>query len=54
VRLALTEKGRRQLESLSEQHLDELTHLAPTMRTLWAAVEHVSGEDARRTRDASS
>ena len=44
VRLALTDKGLRQLESLSEQHLAELKHLAPTMRALWSAVEHVSNE----------
>jgi DNA-binding MarR family transcriptional regulator len=40
VRLRLTAKGSRQLEALSELHLEELEHLAPTMRALWDALEH--------------
>ena len=32
VRLRLTDEGSRQLEALSEQHLEELAHLAPTMQ----------------------
>lgn len=40
VRLRLTAKGARALEALSEQHLEELEHLAPTMQALWAALEH--------------
>jgi DNA-binding MarR family transcriptional regulator len=39
VRLRLTEQGARQLAALSEQHLDELAHLAPTMHALWDALE---------------
>ena len=39
VRLHLTETGSRQLEALSEQHLEELAHLAPTMHALWDALE---------------
>jgi DNA-binding MarR family transcriptional regulator len=39
VRLRLTDRGARQLEALSEQHLDELAHLAPTMHALWDALE---------------
>jgi DNA-binding MarR family transcriptional regulator len=39
VRLRLTERGARQLEALSEQHLDELAHLAPTLHALWDALE---------------
>jgi DNA-binding MarR family transcriptional regulator len=39
VRLRLTEKGSRQLEALSELHLEELAHLAPTMQALWEALE---------------
>jgi DNA-binding MarR family transcriptional regulator len=35
VRLRLTDKGAAQLATLSEQHLEELSHLAPTMKTLW-------------------
>ena len=39
VRLHLTDRGARQLEALSEQHLDELAHLAPTLHALWDALE---------------
>ena len=39
VRLRLTGKGAAQLEALSEQHLEELAHLAPTMHALWDAIE---------------
>ena len=39
VRLGLTDQGARQLEALSEQHLDELAHLAPTLHALWDALE---------------
>jgi DNA-binding MarR family transcriptional regulator len=39
VRLRLTEKGSRQLEALSELHLEELAHLAPTMHALWDALD---------------
>jgi DNA-binding MarR family transcriptional regulator len=35
VRLRLTDDGAAQLAALSEQHLEELSHLAPTMKTLW-------------------
>jgi DNA-binding MarR family transcriptional regulator len=49
VRLHLTDKGARQLESLSELHLQELAHLAPTMHALWAAIEHATDDDPRRT-----
>jgi hypothetical protein len=43
VRLHLTDKGSAQLEALSEQHLQELAHLAPTMHALWDALEHADG-----------
>jgi DNA-binding MarR family transcriptional regulator len=43
VRLRLTEKGAGQLETLSEQHLEELAHLAPTMHALWNAMEEAGG-----------
>jgi DNA-binding MarR family transcriptional regulator len=46
VRLRLTDKGARQLEALSEQHLEELAHLAPTMHALWDALEHNRRDDA--------
>jgi DNA-binding MarR family transcriptional regulator len=39
VRLRLTEHGSRQLEALSELHLQELAHLAPTMHALWDALD---------------
>jgi DNA-binding MarR family transcriptional regulator len=45
VRLRLTEQGARQLEALSEQHLEELAHLAPTMHALWDALEDARGRD---------
>jgi DNA-binding MarR family transcriptional regulator len=48
VRLRLTEKGARQLEALSEQHLEELEHLAPTMHALWDALEQHDAHPARR------
>jgi DNA-binding MarR family transcriptional regulator len=39
VRLGLTDEGARRLEALSELHLEELEHLAPTMQTLWEALD---------------
>jgi DNA-binding MarR family transcriptional regulator len=39
VRLRLTEHSAQKLENLSEQHLEELAHLAPTMQALWDALE---------------
>jgi DNA-binding MarR family transcriptional regulator len=39
VRLRLTERGSQQLAALSEQHLAELAHLAPTMQTLWEELQ---------------
>jgi DNA-binding MarR family transcriptional regulator len=49
IRLHLTDKGARQLDALSEQHLEELAHLAPTMHTLWDALEHNRDGGARAT-----
>jgi DNA-binding MarR family transcriptional regulator len=50
VRLRLTDKGSAQLEALSELHLEELAHLAPTMHALWDALdghpEHPAGRAA--------
>jgi DNA-binding MarR family transcriptional regulator len=48
VRLRLTDQGLRQLEALSEQHLEELAHLAPTMHALWDALASASDGDPRR------
>ena len=39
VRLRLTEQGSRALDALSELHLRELAHLAPTMHGLWERFE---------------
>jgi DNA-binding MarR family transcriptional regulator len=49
VRLRLTDEGSSQLEALSELHLEELAHLAPTMHALWDALERDSDGDPRRT-----
>jgi DNA-binding MarR family transcriptional regulator len=50
VRLHLTDRGSRQLEALSEQHLEELAHLAPAMHALWDALEDAThrGADGER------
>ena len=48
VRLRLTERGARQLEALSELHLEELSHLAPTMHALWDALEDHPAHPAAR------
>jgi DNA-binding MarR family transcriptional regulator len=39
VRVSLTDAGMVKLNRLSETHLAELVHLAPTMRALWGALE---------------
>jgi DNA-binding MarR family transcriptional regulator len=39
VRVSLTDTGRVKLQALSETHLAELAHLAPTMRALWDALD---------------
>jgi DNA-binding MarR family transcriptional regulator len=39
VRLRLTEYGETQLEALADLHLDELRQLAPTIKSLWGALE---------------
>jgi DNA-binding MarR family transcriptional regulator len=49
MRLRLTDQGMRQLEALSELHLEELAHLAPTMHTLWDALERDPDGGARTT-----
>lgn len=43
VRITLTPAGIDKLDALSEVHLDELAHLAPTMRALWDALGHGEG-----------
>jgi DNA-binding MarR family transcriptional regulator len=49
MRLQLTGQGTRQLDTLSELHLEELAHLAPTMHTLWDALERDPDGGARAT-----
>ena len=44
VRITLTSVGVEKLDRLSEAHLEELTHLAPTMRALWGALDGVDGQ----------
>ena len=44
VRVTLTSVGVDKLDHLSEAHLEELTHLAPTMRALWGALEGATGQ----------
>jgi DNA-binding MarR family transcriptional regulator len=43
VRVTLTQAGTDKLGELAEAHLQELAHLAPTMRTLWRALEQGDG-----------
>jgi DNA-binding MarR family transcriptional regulator len=43
VRVTLTRAGADKLDALAETHLAEIEHLAPTMRTLWRALEHADG-----------
>lgn len=49
VRLRLTDEGQRRLETLSELHMEELAHLAPTMHALWGALERSSDGATRPT-----
>jgi DNA-binding MarR family transcriptional regulator len=46
VRVTLTPTGVDKLDRLSEAHLEELAHLAPTMRALWRALDEVDGQSA--------
>ncbi len=54
VRVTLTPSGEAKLDALAEAHLQEITHLAPTMQTLWHALEDGDGSvphpAARRSR----
>jgi DNA-binding MarR family transcriptional regulator len=42
VRVTLTPTGIDKLDALAETHLQELAHLAPTMRTLWQQLEQAA------------
>ncbi len=39
VRVTLTSAGAAKLDALAEAHVEEIAHLAPTMRTLWRQLE---------------
>jgi DNA-binding MarR family transcriptional regulator len=59
VRVTLTPAGSAKLDALAEAHLQEIAHLAPTMRTLWRHLEHAADGDtphpaARRPRATSA
>ncbi len=43
VRVTLTAAGKKKLDALAEAHLEEIAHLAPTMQTLWRALEGGDG-----------
>jgi DNA-binding MarR family transcriptional regulator len=43
VRVTLTRAGSDKLAALAQAHVEEIAHLAPTMRTLWQALEHADG-----------
>jgi DNA-binding MarR family transcriptional regulator len=43
VRVTLTRAGDEKLAALAQAHVEEIAHLAPTMRTLWRALEHADG-----------
>jgi DNA-binding MarR family transcriptional regulator len=58
VRVTLTQSGSDKLEELAEVHVQELAHLAPTMRALWRALEQADSDTphpaARRTARTAS
>jgi DNA-binding MarR family transcriptional regulator len=43
VRVTLAPDGIAKLDALAETHLQELAHLAPTMRALWRTIERTDG-----------
>ncbi len=59
VRVTVTPVGAAKLDALAEAHLEEIAHLAPTMRTLWRQLEHANDGNtphpaARRPRTTQS
>ncbi len=59
VRVTLTPTGAAKLDALAEAHMEEIAHLAPTMRTLWRQLETASDGNtphpaARRPKRAAS
>ena len=54
VRVTLTRQGEAKLDALADAHLEELAHLAPTMRALWRELDrgngsHPAARDRTRT-----
>lgn len=45
VRVTLTPAGAAKLDALAEAHVQEIAHLAPTMRTLWRQLESSADGD---------
>ncbi len=45
VHVTLTPAGGGKLDALAETHLQELAHLAPTMRTLWQELAQADGDE---------
>lgn len=43
VRVTLARVGSAKLDALAEAHVQEIAHLAPTMRALWRALEQADG-----------
>lgn len=44
VRVTLTSLGEKKLGVLTKAHVQELAHLAPTMNSLWKAIEEADGD----------
>jgi DNA-binding MarR family transcriptional regulator len=44
VRVTLTPAGVAKLDALSEAHVEEIAHLAPTMRALWDALDSAAAQ----------
>lgn len=44
VRVTLTRRGAEKLDELAEAHMQELAQLAPTMNSLWKAIERGDGD----------
>jgi DNA-binding MarR family transcriptional regulator len=58
VRVTLTPAGAAKLDALAEAHIEEIAHLAPTMRTLWRQLEKANDGNtphpaARRPKQAA-
>jgi DNA-binding MarR family transcriptional regulator len=57
VRVTLTKHGLAKLDALAETHLQEIAHLAPTMKALWDALDGADGDaphPAARVRETSA